>query len=238
MPIKKFLEKYPQQPHTGSFDDKIDQLFPRKAAVTPATTTMRLQSCLERVRGGDATAADELLLYSQNRLRKLTAKMLARLPAVHRWEDTDDVLQQVLMRMDNLLGQLEVIGIQDYFHLAAANIRRVLIDLIRRYKGLQSMAGPETKPTMADSAGAAVGEVADPASVSRDALTLDDWSDFHETANGLPEEDRQAFDLLWYHELKQNEAAEVLGISLSTLKRRWQSARVKLTEKLGSRLKK
>jgi RNA polymerase sigma-70 factor (ECF subfamily) len=38
--------------------------------------------------------------------------------------------------------------------------------------------------------------------------------------------------LLWYEGLRQPEAAVVLGISLATLKRRWQVARLRLGELL------
>ena len=36
--------------------------------------------------------------------------------------------------------------------------------------------------------------------------------------------------------LSKDEAAEVLGISISTLKRRWQTARIQLVEALGCEL--
>ena len=37
-------------------------------------------------------------------------------------------------------------------------------------------------------------------------------------------------DLLWYQELTQDQAADVLGISKSTLKRRWMATRLKLAD--------
>jgi DNA-directed RNA polymerase specialized sigma24 family protein len=38
--------------------------------------------------------------------------------------------------------------------------------------------------------------------------------------------------LLWYQELTQEDAAKLLDISVRTVKRRWQSARIKLFETL------
>jgi DNA-directed RNA polymerase specialized sigma24 family protein len=59
---------------------------------------------------------------------------------------------------------------------------------------------------------------------------LDTWTAFHESAGSLPQEQRDVFNLLWYDGLTQPEAASVLGISLATVKRRWQEARISLSE--------
>jgi RNA polymerase sigma-70 factor (ECF subfamily) len=44
----------------------------------------------------------------------------------------------------------------------------------------------------------------------------------------MPDEEREIFDLLWYQGLSQAEAATLLKVSERTIKRRWQSARLKL----------
>jgi DNA-directed RNA polymerase specialized sigma24 family protein len=54
--------------------------------------------------------------------------------------------------------------------------------------------------------------------------------EFHRIVEGLPGE---VFELLWYHGLTQKEAAELLGVSEWTLKRRWQEARIALAQALG-----
>ena len=46
----------------------------------------------------------------------------------------------------------------------------------------------------------------------------------------LTDEQREVFDLLWYEGLTQPEAATILGVSLKTVKRRWQDARLFLFE--------
>lgn len=55
---------------------------------------------------------------------------------------------------------------------------------------------------------------------------------FHEAVASLPDDERETVQLLWYEGLKQPAAAAVLGVSLATLKRRWQSARLRLSESL------
>ncbi len=61
---------------------------------------------------------------------------------------------------------------------------------------------------------------------------IEAWAKFHEVVEALPEPEREVVNLLWYEEMSQPEAAEVLGISLATVKRRWQSARIRLSESL------
>jgi RNA polymerase sigma factor (sigma-70 family) len=54
------------------------------------------------------------------------------------------------------------------------------------------------------------------------------WGDFHDKVEALPDEEREVVELLWYQDLPQHEAAEVLGVDPSTVKRRWRAARQKL----------
>jgi DNA-directed RNA polymerase specialized sigma24 family protein len=54
-----------------------------------------------------------------------------------------------------------------------------------------------------------------------------------EGVDKLPDEQREVFDLLWYQELSQEEAAGVLGMSVPTVKRRWRDAKMELIDVLG-----
>ena len=179
--------------------------------MTSGTTTLHLQACLNRLRDGDTAArAEDLLRHSQERLRILACKMLASVPTVRRWEDTDDVLQRLLLRMDRLLGRVEVAAVCDYLCLAATNLRRILIDLIRHYQGPHGLGANYATPPQGFFNGAErnVPEAADGSAGG--ALSLDDWSAFHEKAAGLRGEEQAVFDpsLLWYHGLSQEEAAD------------------------------
>lgn len=63
--------------------------------------------------------------------------------------------------------------------------------------------------------------------------SLAEWAEFHEQVAQMPEEEQEAFCLLWYQCLGQEEAADVLGVSLRTMKRRWRDARLWLDESMG-----
>ena len=76
----------------------------------------------------------------------------------------------------------------------------------------------------------AVGGHPDPVDGPR---TLAEWTEFHRQIDRLSEEDREVFGLLWYQQLTQEEAAEVLGVSVRTVKRMWQAARINLDRLCG-----
>jgi RNA polymerase sigma factor (sigma-70 family) len=62
------------------------------------------------------------------------------------------------------------------------------------------------------------------------------WTEFHAQVERLPDKEREVFDLLWYQELTQAEAAALLGVDVRTVKYRWQAARVKLHDALRGHL--
>src|SRR5262245_16714269 len=104
-----------------------------------SSSSTQLQECLDRVRLGDQAAREVLLQRSQGRLRLLTHKMLRQFPGVRRWEETDDILQELLVRLHALLDRLEVATVLDYLRLASTHLRRVLIDHARHYFGPQGL---------------------------------------------------------------------------------------------------
>ena len=64
-----------------------------------------------------------------------------------------------------------------------------------------------------------------------------EWTEFHEQVEMLPEEEQEVFNLLWYEQLTHEQAAEVLGVTTRTVRRRWQDARYRLCKaRLGEPL--
>ena len=59
------------------------------------------------------------------------------------------------------------------------------------------------------------------------------WTEFHEAVARLPDDLRVVFDLLWYQEMSQAEAAALLGIAVPTVKLRWMKARLRVQQALG-----
>ncbi len=192
-------------------------------------STTQLHGLIERLNAGDPFARGELINRSCDRLRRLTAKMLRDFGRVHRWEDTDDVLNSSLLRLYKALDDAPPESVQHFFRLAARQIRRELIDLARHYYGPQGHGANH-----ASQAAAAAGDTAGPEmeiiTTTDEPAKLSVWSEFHDKVETLPDEERAVFDLLWYQDMTQIEAAQVLNVSEPTVKRRWLAARTRLGE--------
>jgi RNA polymerase sigma factor (sigma-70 family) len=74
-----------------------------------------------------------------------------------------------------------------------------------------------------------------PAVVSPEAAEdLERWSSFHQGVGELPDEEREVVVLVFYHGWSQSQVAELLGLSVRTVQRRWQSALRTLHQRLHS----
>jgi RNA polymerase sigma-70 factor (ECF subfamily) len=162
--------------------------------------------------------------------------MLTNYPKVARWEQTDDVLQQALIRLDRALQKVTPPTAREFFYLAAAVIRRELIALARHYYGPHGMGRHHISWDGRGGDGATPRPVVDQADQTHDPAPLAAWSEFHGAIENLPREQREVFDLLYYQGLTQAEAATILGVSERTVKRRWSEARQALYDALGGHL--
>jgi RNA polymerase sigma-70 factor (ECF subfamily) len=195
----------------------------------------QIQGCINRLLTGDKSARGELLAHASDRLTRLTRKMLRDFPGVHRWEQTDDVLQNAAMRLCRALGEVQPPTAADFFRLAGVQIRRELLDLARRYSGAHGLGAHHASIAGADK-GHSAGTGFNPTDNTHDPDRIAAWTDFHREVESLPEEEREAFDLLFYQGLSQAEAASLLDISERTIKRRWQTARLRLVQALGGKM--
>jgi RNA polymerase sigma-70 factor (ECF subfamily) len=193
----------------------------------------QIQRCIDRMQSGDPSARNELLAHASGRLTRLTRKMLRDFPRVHRWEETDDVLQNAELRLCRALDEVQPPTVGDFFRLAAAQIRRELLDLARRYSGARGLGANLASSSPRGKVPAAS---PNPPDSTRDPDQLDAWTDFHRAAEALPAEERTVFDLLYYQGLSQAEAAAVLGVAEITIKRRWRAARMRLVRALGGKM--
>jgi len=200
--------------------------------VTPehSLNTVQLHEYLDRLRAGDRKAADALLRWVGDRLERLAHHMLKDFPNVRRWVDTDDVLQCAIIRLLRTLSALRPESTRDFANLAALHIRRELLDLARHFRGRVMISGP---PAEADSSVGALHEVPEPGNPADD---LDLWSAFHERVEMLPADEREVVGLTFYHDWSQAEIAELLQVDERTVRRRWRSACLRLSEALGGQL--
>ncbi len=194
----------------------------------PVGSDTHLQGLLDLVRRGDPRAKSLLLDHARDRLLRLTRRMFMNYPTLRRWEATDDVLQKSLVRLSRALDAVEVDSARHFLNLAATQIRRELLDLKKHYFGARGKGrNHHTDKQAPDEAGGSLHSRSD------EPEDLTDWEHFHSHVESLPENLKEVVNLLFYKGLSQEEAAEVLGVSPSTLKRRWHEARVHLHETLS-----
>jgi RNA polymerase sigma-70 factor (ECF subfamily) len=193
--------------------------------------TAQLESLISRIHVGDVAARDELVSAACNLLQRLTRKMLKSFPRVARWEQTDDVFQNATIRLCKALKDTTPQSVKHFLNLAALHIRRELIDLARHHNGPQGHGSHHDtgKDQIESPILAAPQTTLNPSKLAQ-------WSEFHEKVEALPSEEREIFNLLWYHDLPQSEAATLLNLSERTLQRRWQSARLKIFDAMKGAL--
>lgn len=195
------------------------------------STTTLLQGCIQRMRAGDQGAREELIKHSCERLRRLTQRMLGDYARLRRWADTDDVMNSGVVRLLRALEAVSPASVDEFFKLAAVQLRRELIDLARHYFGPQ---GPGRHEICLREQGSSADNHPPAAMHSTlEPTQFLDWCEFHEHVEALPAREREVFSLLWYHGLTQVEAAEVLNVSEPTVRRWWLSARLHLQEALN-----
>jgi RNA polymerase sigma-70 factor (ECF subfamily) len=194
--------------------------------------TVQIQALVDRLQAGDDRARKELVNCACERLTRLTRSMLKDYSRLKRWEQTDDVFQNAVMRLYRSLQEVRPASAAEFYRLAALSIRRELLDLVKHYYGPRGQGAHHASvaaPPADESGRDALAEQPQP---SDDPSDLAAWAEFHRRVEGLPDEERAVVDLLWYQGLSQAEAAALLGVSERTVKRRWASARLRLHELL------
>jgi RNA polymerase sigma-70 factor (ECF subfamily) len=178
--------------------------------------TVQLHVWLERWEGGDLSARDELLRSVGERLERLARMMLTGYPRLRRWVDTCDVLQSSVLRLLRALNDVKPASTRDFFRLAAEQMRRELLDLVRHYYGPQGAGAHEANDN---------GHEESPGPIDDD---LEKWTAFHTAVETLPAEEREVVGLIFYHGWKQAAVAELMQINERTVRRRWEAALIKL----------
>lgn len=186
-------------------------------------TDTEIQGLIDRTNAGDTASREILLDHACDRLLRLTRKMFHGSGDLRRWEQTDDIFQSSMLRLHKALEKTRVESVRHFFNLAALQIRRELIDTARRHFGPEGIAANHHTDMQApDEAGGSLHAAAE------EPDDLAQWTQFHTLVERLPEDEREVVNLLFYEALTQEEAARLLGVNVRTVKRRWQSARLKL----------
>ncbi len=199
--------------------------------------TTQLQIWVDRLQQGDDAARERLIAAACDRLRRLAHNMLSH-DRVRRWEETDDVLQRALVRVHRELESVHPQTVRDFLRFAGFQIRRVLIELSRHYYRPQGLGANYQSAGHGDTdRSVALLDTGDGGPTpSQVASRGEQWVLLHEQIDQLPSDEQEVVELLCFHDLTQPQAADLLGIDVRTVRRRWQRARLQLFDALGGEL--
>ena len=189
--------------------------FPMK--VFESSTNVR--DLLAKISQEKDGATDLLFQHCMERMRVLAHRLFQSRKDLHLFEESDDLLQKTLLRLHRAIQVLKPATTRAFMSIALQNMRWALKDLSRDMHNRLDKLGHS-------------GAIAKAPSVEDEPSTLLEWAHFHEAIEKLPQEERETFDLIYYGGLGQEEAAEMLGISHRTIKRRWRLARLMLAKAL------
>jgi RNA polymerase sigma-70 factor (ECF subfamily) len=188
-------------------------------------TTAAIQRCLDALHG-DASAEPlirDLLERAVQRLRMLCATLLRRSyprltqPPLNL--EPDELLDGVVAGLLVALRKVRPQTVRQFFALANQHMRWELNDLARLL---------DERPRLA--ALAESGVPAPPSSC--DSCLSQDARRMLQAIEGLPEAEREVFELIRLQGLTYAEVAEVVGVSTKTVQRRLNRARILLAEQL------
>lgn len=194
-------------------------LEPLIAALTAENAAIR-----EAARAG-------LLTASIDHLRYVARRMLGRFPQVRRWDETDDVVQNAALRLHRALAAVVPNDARHWMALIATQVRRELLDLARRHGSPESQAQQhETNVARMDGRDIEKTALAE----APDIETIDSlaaWTRLHDVAAGLPDDERELFNLVWYVGAEQREIAALWNCSPRTVRRRWEETKRHVLER-------
>ena len=182
----------------------------------------KLTSLFERIERGDPEAAAELLPVVYEELRRLASAKMAREHAAYTLQPTALVHEAWLRLGGDVQPGWKNRG--HFFSSAAEAMRRILIDNARRKQ--TSRRGGGVSHVRLDQTGIDVGVT----ETNDEELLL-----LNEALEALTLEDPRRADLVkqrFFAGLTFEEAAEVMDVSLRTVKRDWAYARAWLLEKM------
>jgi RNA polymerase sigma factor (sigma-70 family) len=187
--------------------------------------SVALQACVDRWQAGDRAAANELLRMTLGRLDNLARRMSNAFPNIRGLADSEDVLQNSLLRLLRTLQNLRPARVRDFFNLAAVHIRRELLDLARR--------GRTKRTVPLEATGSSTPHTPEPEAPDDTGPEAERWVRFHEAVDRLPTEEREVVGLVFYHGWTQERIAELFQVDERTIRRRWASAIQHIRELAG-----
>jgi len=197
--------------------------------MSDTSVTQQVQRLLDRLNAGDPDAKKELIEVAYRRMVRLAGRMRRFFPGGE--EESTGVFHEAYLRVNHALDQVDCkpASVRQFMGLVALQIRRALLDSMRKIKGRGQSPRPIKVTTLFHSPDTPIG-------AGPEAHTLEDLApeqalrlDVVEAIERLGEAEREVVELLFFLGCTQPEAAEVLSVHEDTVKRRWGKAKKELT---------
>ena len=201
------------------------------------STTILVERCLADLRAGKSDAVERLFEGSMRRLTVLSRQMFNGFPSLQQKVEADDILQDSIPRLLRAINDEKVAErattAKEFLGLAACQMRRVLLDLCRKYSDKPAAVG-----YAGDGSTANVGNPDPQDPWNSTVSNMEIWSRFHEAVEQLPDQQKSAFEFIYYHELSYAEAAQLFPETPSekTVRRWFRAAIERIEELVGEEL--
>lgn len=188
----------------------------------PDDKTESIEAAIQRLNNGDPNARDELIRVMMDRFRSTASRLLRRNPKVRRWEMTDDVMQETMLRLYRSLEDAQPATPRELFGLARLQITRELTDLARKHYGPMGIGqNHATDYALTDNKR---GLKQDRGDDTHEPGRLSEWLEFHQAIEKLDEPLKEVFQMSWYKLMTHTEMAQFLNCSTKTIQRRFREA--------------
>jgi RNA polymerase sigma factor (TIGR02999 family) len=180
---------------------------------------------IHRIHGGDQGAREDLWTLVYDELRRLALGQMSRERVAHTLEPTALVHEAWLRLARDENGNIE--NRAHFFGVAAEAMRRILVEHARR-RSTGRRGGGMQRLDVWDS----MVQGLDDQALSSDLAALDQALE-RLAATGRHERKCQVVNLRFFVGLTNEQTAEVLGLSVSTVKRDWAFSKAWLTRDIG-----
>jgi RNA polymerase sigma-70 factor (ECF subfamily) len=180
-----------------------------------AEPTVDVLKLINKVKGGDRAAREQLIAHAFAQMERMARKRLdasfrrLRQRGIETGDVLNDALLTLVKRLERGTDLDRLASEKDFYVMVAQYIRWALLNMVNR----PTLSGPELPPD-----DFLAGETAHPFSAEQMAA-------FHAAVEGLPQEQRETFELLYYSEHSYDEAARLLEVPRDTIKRRYREAK-------------
>lgn len=195
----------------------------------PLTTESRLDEAVARFNAGDKAAIEDLLGHVRHRLMVITRRKLrgpGGFATVARWYATDDVVQEVCLKLEQTLRNTPVNTGDHFLRLAAIHIKRALLNMHAHTRTKSHFSAT----LRADRAGNDDGPDGPLARAPARTDAEFRWDKFLDHFKSLTDEQRQMLDDVFFNGCTQQEAAGRLNIAITAFKERWLKLKLQLID--------